>query len=33
MGRRSNFDRIDKDKYNTIDKRAVPPLLPHLDSQ
>lgn len=33
MGRRSNFDRIDKDKYNTIDKRAVPPLLKHLDSQ
>ena len=30
MGRRSKFERIDKDKYNTIDPRAVPPLLPHL---
>ncbi len=30
MGRRSNFERIDKDKYNTVDPRAVPPLIPHL---
>lgn len=30
MGRRSNFERIDKDKYDTVDPRAVPPLLPHL---
>lgn len=30
MGRRSNFERIDKDKYNTVDPRAVPPLLKHL---
>lgn len=32
MGRRSDFVRIDKDKYNTTDKRAVPPLLKHLNS-
>lgn len=30
MGRRSNFDRIPKDKYDTVDPRAVPPLLKHL---
>lgn len=33
MGRRSNFDRIDKDKYNTVDPRAVLSLLPHLDQK
>lgn len=30
MGRRSNFVRIEKDKYDTVDPRAVPPLLGHL---
>lgn len=30
MGRRSNFARIDKDLYRTIDPRAVPPVLPFL---
>jgi hypothetical protein len=30
MARRSNFARIDKDHYPTIDPRAVPPLVPHL---
>lgn len=32
MGRRSDFPRIDKDKYDTVDPRAVPPLLSHLSS-
>lgn len=32
MGRRSNFTRLDKDKYGTVDPRAVPPLLSHLTS-
>lgn len=32
MGKRSNFTRIDKDKYDTVDPRAVPPLLSHLES-
>lgn len=30
MGKRSNFERIEKDKYDTVDPRAVPPLIPHL---
>lgn len=30
MGKRSNFPRIDKDFYSTIDPRAIPPLLAHL---
>ena len=30
MGKRSNFDRIDKDNYPTIDPRAVGPLVSHL---
>lgn len=30
MGRRSNFVRIPKDKYDTVDPRAVPPLLKRL---
>lgn len=30
MGKRSNFDRIEKDFYRTFDPRAVTPLLPHL---
>ena len=30
MGRRSNFARLDRDAYATIDPRAYPPLLPHL---
>ncbi len=30
MGKRSNFDRIPKDLYQTWDPRAVAPLLPHL---
>ncbi len=30
MGRRSSFDKIPKDLYRTIDKRAVDALLPHL---
>ncbi len=33
MGRRSNFERIDKDKYDTVDPRAVPPLLRHLEGK
>lgn len=31
MGKRSDFKRIDKDCYDTIDPRAVAALLPHLD--
>ena len=31
MGKRSNFERINKDKYDTIDPRAVPPLIPHVE--
>ena len=31
MGKRSNFQRIDKDAYQTIDPRAVAALKPHLD--
>lgn len=30
MGKRSSFERIEKDQYQTIDKRAVIALLPHL---
>ena len=30
MGKRSNFDKIPKDLYQTTDPRAVAPLLPHL---
>lgn len=30
MGRRSNFVRIPKDLYRTIDPRAVPPVLPFI---
>lgn len=30
MGKRSSFERIDKDAYQTIDRRAVMALLPHL---
>ena len=30
MGKRSDFDRIPKDLYQTWDPRAVAPLLPHL---
>lgn len=30
MGKRSNFDRIDKDAYMTIDSRAVEPLVNYL---
>lgn len=30
MGKRSNFERIEKDFYRTIDPRAVAALLPHL---
>lgn len=30
MGKRSNFDRIEKDFYSTFDPRAVQPLLNHL---
>lgn len=30
MGRRSDFERLPKDKYFTWDKRAVAALLPHL---
>lgn len=32
MGKRSNFDRIDKDFYRTIDPRAVQALSPHLET-
>lgn len=31
MGKRSEFDRIEKDFYRTIDKRAVEALAPHLE--
>lgn len=31
MGKRSNFAKIDKDAYQTIDHRAVLPLIPHLE--
>lgn len=31
MGKRSDFTRIDKDQYFTIDKRAVQALVPFLD--
>ena len=31
MGKRSNFSRIDKDLYRTIDRRAVLPILPILE--
>lgn len=31
MGKRSNFDRIPRDLYETIDPRAVAPLLPYLE--
>lgn len=30
MGKRSNFERVDKDFYATIDDRAVKALLPHI---
>src|SRR5690349_10187794 len=30
MGKRSNFARIDRDAYQTIDPRAVDKLIPHL---
>lgn len=30
MGKRSEFERVGKDYYRTIDDRAVTPLLPHL---
>lgn len=30
MGKRSNFERVPKDFYQTIDPRAVAPLLPYL---
>lgn len=30
IGKRSNFERIEKDYYRTIDKRAVEALAPHL---
>ena len=32
MGKRSNFERIDKDFYRTIDPRAVAALVPFLDA-
>lgn len=32
MGKRSNFERIDKDFYRTIDPRAVQALSPHLET-
>lgn len=32
MGKRSNFERIDKDSYDTIDPRAVQALSQHLGS-
>lgn len=32
MGKRSNFDRIEKDFYRTIDPRAVAALAPHVPS-
>ena len=30
MGKRSEFKRVEKDYCPTLDKRAIPPLLPHL---
>lgn len=30
MGKRSNFQKIGRDLYETWDPRAIPPLLPHL---
>lgn len=30
MGKRSSFERVEKDFYRTIDKRAVQALVPHL---
>lgn len=33
MGKRSDFERVEKDFYRTIDPRAVAALLPHLDPQ
>lgn len=30
MAKRSEFKRIEKDAYQTIDNRAFPPLLPHI---
>ncbi len=30
MAKRSEFPRLEKDAYQTIDKRAFPPLLPHI---
>lgn len=30
MGKRSDMERLPKDKYYTWDKRAYPPLMPHL---
>lgn len=33
MGKRSEFDRIEKDFYRTIDKRAVEALAPHLATE
>jgi hypothetical protein len=30
MGKRSTFKRVEKDAYQTIDPRAFPPLLPHV---
>ncbi len=33
MGKRSSFERIEKDKYDTVDPRAVPPLLFHLEGK
>lgn len=33
MGKRSEFDRIEKDFYRTIDPRAVVPLLPFIEGK
>lgn len=33
MGKRSDFERIDKDFYRTIDPRAVAALVPHLEPE
>lgn len=33
MGKRSNFDRLDKDAYMTIDPRAAEPLIRYLGSE
>jgi hypothetical protein len=30
MAKRSDFKRLEKDAYQTIDPRAIPPLLPHI---